>query len=225
MISNQYIWLISFKRDTSQNVYISLGREEGRTHNFDYELGWFISLGFTSVLLKADCNFKMLSLVCANKQPVMLFMVGSSQTNRGLEDISWSLWFPAELSPGPWIPVLNISQSKHLLSGVIFSHWSLGHGLQKLITGRAREAITLNITASPDRDRQGKGKVSLKFALMCLAPCGDKGPSVSWSANSSFSHYPSIKYTSGLTGISTRNSSLIWKDFLGIFSFDPRQLS
>lgn len=108
----------------------------------------------------------------------MLFMVGSSQTNRGLEDISWSLWFPAELSWGPWIPVLNISQSKHLLSGVIFSHWPLGHGLQKLITGRAREAITLNITVSPDRDRQGKGKASLKFALVCLAPWGDKGPSV-----------------------------------------------
>lgn len=75
-------------------------------------------------------------------------MVGSSETNRGLEDISLSLWFPAELSRVPQILVLNISQSKHLLSGVIFSHWPLGHGLQKLITGRAREAITLNITES-----------------------------------------------------------------------------
>lgn len=120
----------------------------------------------------------MLSLACTNKQPVMLFMVGSSQTKRGLNDISWSLWFPAELSRAPWIPVLNISQSKHLLSEVIFSHWPLGHGLQKLITGRAWEAITLNITVSPDRDRQGKGKASLKFALVCLAPWGDKGPSV-----------------------------------------------
>lgn len=224
VISNQYIWLISSKRDTSQNVYISLGRK-GSTHNFDYELGCFISLGFTSLLLKADCNFKMLSLACTNKQPVMLFMVGSSQTNRGLEDISWSLWFPAELSWGPWIPVLNISQSKHLLSGVIFSHWPLGHGLQKIITGRAREAITLNITVSPDRDRQGKGKASLKFALVCLAPWGDRGPSVFQSANSSFSRCPSSKYTSGLTNISISKYSLIWRDFCGIFSFDPPNLS
>lgn len=225
VISNQYIWLISFKRDTSQNVYISLGREEGSTHNFDYELGWFISLGFTSLLLKADCNFKMLSLACTNKQPVMLFMVGSSQTNRGLEDISLSLWFPAELSWGPWIPVLNISQSKHLLSRVIFSHWPLGHGLQKLITGRAREAITLNITVSPDRDRQGKGKASLKFALVCLAPWGDKGPSVFLVCKLIFFTVSQRQVHSGLTDISTSNSSLIWRDFLGILSFDYRQLS
>lgn len=164
------------------------------------------SLGFTSLLLKADCNFKMLSLACANKQPVMLFMVGSSQTNRGLEDISWSLWFPAELSPGPWIPCPEyFTEQTPLIWGDILTPvtWPW--------TSKAdhREAITLDITASPDRHRQGKGKASLKFALVCLAPCGDKGPSVSWSANSSFSHYPSIKYTSGLTGISTRNSSLI----------------
>lgn len=152
----------------------------------------------------------MLSLGCTNKQPVMLFMVGSSETNRGLEDISLSLWFPAELWRAPWILFLKLSQSKHFLSLVIFSHWPLGHGLQKLITGRASKAITLNITEPImiGTDRV-KVKASLKFAVVCLAPGGDKGPSVFWSANSSLSHCPSTKYTSCLTGSSSRDPSLV----------------
>lgn len=64
---------------------------------------------------------------------------------RGLEDIGWSLWFPARLSRGPRDLVQTISLSKHLSHNGV-SHCLLGHGLQKLIAGRAKKAITLNIT-------------------------------------------------------------------------------
>ena len=50
----------------------------------------------------------------------------------------------------------------------------LGHGLQKLIAGRAKKAITPNITEPAEKGQTGqKGKASLRLAFVCLATWGE----------------------------------------------------
>ena len=84
-------------------------------------------------------------LLAAQINSPLCFYGGQFWILRGLEDIGWSLWFPARLSRGPRDLVQTISLSKHLSHNGV-SRCLLGHGLQKLIAGRAKKAITPNIT-------------------------------------------------------------------------------
>lgn len=54
-------------------------------------------------------------LLAAQINSPLRFYGGQFWILRGLEDIGWSLWFPARLSRGPWDPVQTISLSKHPL--------------------------------------------------------------------------------------------------------------
>lgn len=74
---------------------------------------------------------------------------------RGLEDIGWGVWFSARLPRSSWDLAWTISLSKHLSHNGV-SHCLLGHGLQKLIAGRAKKAITLNITELDQKGQTGQ---------------------------------------------------------------------
>ena len=73
-------------------------------------------------------------LLTAQINSPLCFYGGQFWILRGLEDIGWSLWFPARLSRGPWDPVQTISLSKHPLimgshaafSAMDFKSWLQG---------------------------------------------------------------------------------------------------
>lgn len=119
-----------FNRKTLGKLWLSLTWEKtipavsicwpGRIWFFP-RAGWYSCfLCLMSPVCNPDCNFKMLSPGCWDKQPIMLLW-WQFWILRGLEDIGWSLWFPARLSRGLWDLVLTVSLSKHLFHNGILT--------------------------------------------------------------------------------------------------------